>query len=159
MKTYNPTLMKNLSRQFNLKGNDNTDEISDFVQPVVEVQQPNDFQNSGASATTGTISVAVPTIEDFYLTSVSISGVKDVTCDIATGTIDISATVNGTVVKILSAAVLTLTAERFDKVIIFYPGIPVTRNTNITMTGTFTAGALSRGIEISGYTIATTKVA
>lgn len=135
-----------------------TDQIPKYVvptiQPVFEADKKIcDIVRSSVSSTTGTVTVfTTPANLDFYLNSVVAGYVKDATCDIATGSINVQANVQGTTRAFVLMPVLTTTAQD-DIVSVSFPApIKIDRSAAITITGTFTAGAMSRAICISGFT-------
>lgn len=138
--------------------------MGDAIYPSLDVTP--DFHRIGHSAsqtktTTGTSSLSLTTSPlvvpvsgaVFYLTDAVISFVKNATCDQATGSLSLSVQVDGQYVTIAGVAVLTLTAERGDCTFHFEKPIKCDLN-DVVLTGTFTAGAMSRTHTISGYWVA-----
>lgn len=123
------------------------------IQPVYEVyRRVCNVSRSVAQTTTGTFTIFTANADrDIFLTGVTLSYVKGATCDIGTGSIDMTATVKGVATNLLSLAVLTLTAQSDSMTLSFPTPIQVDRNTAVTVTGTFTAGALSRTACVHGY--------
>lgn len=113
-----------------------------------------DVNAAGNSSATGSVTVyTTPSDRDFYLTGIQYSMIKDATCDAATGTIQVGGTVNGQSVAFLRKAIITLTAQSADITREFTRPILIDRGTAISMTATFTAGAMSRGCCITGFTL------
>lgn len=108
---------------------------------------------SGSATTTGSITVfTTPTDRDFFLTNASLSYSKDVTCDVATGAINLSATIDGVSRNILSLANLTTLGQtQAGSISLNYP-VKIDRNTSITVSGSFTLGSMSRTAQIQGFT-------
>ena len=80
--------------------------------------------------------------------------VKNAACDVATGrTCSLQIQFNGATKTLLSAAVITLTAERVDKTITFNTPIKVDKNTAVVLSGAFTAGSMVRCCEITGFLV------
>jgi len=131
--------------------------LSDQIVPVIEVSprllQRSDIVRGSAVTTSGTITFfTTPTNIDFYLTSLLISYQKDATCDIASGIMDVSVTINGTGRVIASVSVLTLTAgSGYIPILLPKGGIKLDRATGVNFSGTFTVGALVRAINLTGY--------
>ena len=133
--------------------------INDSVQPVININ-PKDYrrcnivrgQTLGTSGTTTAI-YTTPSDKDFYLCNYSLSIIKDATCDIASGAITASITVDGASRIIAGIAVLTTTAQNSVITVSFNSPIRLDRNTSVSLTGTFTVGSLQRTHSIVGYTV------
>lgn len=124
------------------------------IQPTFEVNRKfcNIARSLGSSTTGNKTIFTTPSDKDFYLTSAQFAYVKDVTCDVATGAISLSATIEGTAQPVISLVLTTLTAERDNQIISFPVPLKIDRNTTIIYGGSFTAGAMSRIGLITGYT-------
>lgn len=111
-----------------------------------------DFPISANPVTTGAVTV-LTTLDrrQYYLTGVSMSLVKNATCDIATGQVGLTVVIEGVTTTVCAIAVLTLTAEAREKTVIFKDPIKLDNASIISLTGTFTAGAMSRQVTIYGY--------
>jgi len=95
----------------------------------------NNATSSSAAATL--YATPVNPAGDFFLTGVTLSFVKDATCDIATGSVAINATVNGVVRGVLSLSLLTLTAQNQSLSISLPKPLKIDKGTNIQR-GAFT---------------------
>jgi len=131
--------------------------LSNQVVPVIDVNpkhaENTNWVRTSSSTATGVLTVALPSGVDFYLTGLTLSFTKNATCDIATGKVAISGVLAGdlsTGRDLLSLAVLTLTAERDSISITFDRPILMEEGSNISVSGTFTAGAMSRCASIQG---------
>jgi hypothetical protein len=91
------------------------------------------------------------TSNDFYLTSLRVAFNKNAACDIATGTIDVTALIGGVSTIIHSSPVITLESNRLNEQYIFPHPLKIDKNTAITQSGTFTAGILVRSISVNGF--------
>lgn len=89
----------------------------------------------------------------FYITGAVLSVMKDAACDAASGVIQINYTQGGVSKSLLAIAHLTATAmyQTIDTDLVY--AIPIDLGTNITVTGTFAAGTMSRSAIIYGYEI------
>jgi len=132
------------------------------VIPVVDVSPKNatGFVVSTSGTNTGVLPISAAmlrnvTVDDsiIYLTGVYASYIKDATCDLATGAIAVycqPADV-GQNVNIISFPVIALTAQSDSIYINFRNPIKLTKNTAVTIQGTFTAGVLVRALAVHGY--------
>ena len=103
-------------------------------------------------STTGLKTVyTTPSDRDFYLTSIHLSLIANAACDIATGGVNVTATVGGASKMIIGIPIITLTAQSGNQAITFDTPIKIDRNVAITVSGTFTAGVLVRTCTITGY--------
>jgi len=129
---------------------------SRFIQPTFEcnpkVTKNANYIKASSSATSGstTIHTGVNTGE-LYILNVNLSICKDATCDIATGQVTVNGTINGVSTSICGIAVLTTTAQNQSISVSFSKPIKIDRNTSISITGTYTAGLMSRYASIIGY--------
>lgn len=151
---YNVNLFNRAIELFNIKdGIFFRPDLPFVLTPVVPVTPIAKVATEAAATTTGTVGLfTTPSDKDFYLTNATLSYAKDATCDIATGNILLSATVNGVAVGIIRLAVITLTAQQDTVSVNFNPPLKLSRSTGINLTGSFTVGTLSRGATIQGYT-------
>jgi hypothetical protein len=128
--------------------------------PVVEVSYKMSRQGvccgnqSGASGTlflsSGVLGNAT---QSFYVTQISSSFVKNAACDIASGTLAINLIPDdtGIATNIARIPLLTLTAERGDINLHFRNPLKLQNNSNITLSGTFTAGEMQRTLTAVGF--------
>lgn len=148
--------VKQLVEQFQLQPGFVSPQGGTTIVPVMEthsklVRNPDIVRHVAPTATgTNTILAAVAS-KVFVLKTATLSFSKDSTCDIATGTITLSGTVDGGTRHILALPVITLTAER-DVVNQVWPaGLELDSNSALTVTGTFTLGVCVRASNITGY--------
>lgn len=120
-------------------------------------KQFSSFSVFNGSASTGNITVTMPSTtkgQEIYLTSLMLSYVKDVTCDVGTGAIVITGTTDqaGISVSLLRSSILTLTAERDTVVLTFPYPLKLKSGTDLTVTGkNFTAGSLRADATACGF--------
>lgn len=155
MKHYNPTLSETALKKFKSKTGDMLPAfVDDKITPTVEIVPDSENIASNSTAATGTLS-ATPNItnKDLKITGIVASFSKNAACDVASGALDIRATIDGTVRNIARFAVLTLTAERDTLAISFVPALRIDRGTTIDFSGAFTAGAMARTISAFGYPV------
>lgn len=133
-------------------------QLSKEVMPVIDINpntnKKNNIVRGASSANTGSIvGYTTPTDKDFYLTNISMSYVKNATCDIATGGYGAYVNMWGEsgIQSLHQFALLTTTAQSDGISIELANPIRLQRGTNIIFDGTFTAGALMRTINVSGY--------
>lgn len=126
------------------------------ITPVYEIDKPiANLCIGGGNTTSGALTVyTTPSANaDFYLTTLHASYVKNATCDVASGRLQVTAQINGVVIELIGFPVLTTTAQQEDTVISFPYPIKLDRGTSISFTGTFTAGNMCRTGNITGYII------
>lgn len=127
--------------------------ITPNVQAVVDVSSKNlPIKAFPISGTTSGILTAYAgkTGYRLLLTGFLFSYAKDATCDIANGTMNIAATIDGIAVSIARISVLTLTAQ-YDSVFVeFNRPLLIDENTNITTSSTYTAGTMVRALTLYG---------
>ena len=158
MKHYNTSISEDAMRIFNTKSFDNiSSEVSPIIQPTIEIKRYANLILSSTATTTGAISISSPADKDFYVTGIQISYSKNVTCDIASGRMSVSVNIEGVSKHIIGFAVQTLTAENDSLSTQYTTPIKVDRGSTFSMSGSFTAGALVRVMNIQGYTVETTK--
>jgi len=129
--------------------------LNNTVQAVIDVSP--DFHKeivaiNGASSSTGTLTVytAVPK-KGLYLTGFVFALNKDATCDVASGTVNLTTTIGGISKTILGLCILTLTAQTETvSVQLRYP-IKIDPNVAVTTAITFTAGLCRRSVTLYGY--------
>ena len=129
-------------------------QLSDRIVPIIEVGKNIDeyISETAESTTTGLITAfTTPSSKDFYLVSCFMSFVKDVTCDLASSSLNVSATINGKTIRIIRMPPLTLTAERDFSSISLSTPIKLDRGTTVTLGGTFTAGNMVRSLGVHGF--------
>ena len=153
MKHYNPTISKRFVDNLNVKG-ESTNDVEEYIQPTVMISQgvTTDNVHGNTRTTTGSLAIyTTATDKDFYCVGVAVSFSKNAACDVASGALQLSMYIGGVVTYPILLSVQTLTAESGH---IFYPfvyPVKVDRNTNISFSGTFTAGAMVRSGTVFGY--------
>lgn len=109
-------------------------------------------------STSGSVVATLPNPGDrgeVYLTSISLGMIKDVACDIATGTVraDVVPAKYGVSKTLLSIPVITLTAQNnFITLSLPYP-LKIKSGTNVTISGSYTAGVMSRTVSGTGFIV------
>jgi hypothetical protein len=111
------------------------------------------ISSAGAVASGGTTIFTAPTNADAYVTSVSISIIKDVTCDMATGKFILSASLadTGASRDILAIAIISLTAQQQTASCSFPHPIKLLRGSTMVMSGTYAAGVCSRAGSVTYF--------
>lgn len=154
MKHYNTTLSETAQKKFKTKTGDMLPAfVDDKITPIVEIIPDSELIASGVGGATGTLSITPIANKDIKLAGLIASFTKNAACDVATGSLNIQVTIDGTTRIIARLAVLTLTAERDTLSISFVPALRIDRNTNIDFTGSFTAGSMARAISAFGYPV------
>lgn len=127
--------------------------VSNVVSPVWIMNPINNFCKISEKLTSGTTTVmTTSTSKKTYVTSASLGYVKDVACDVASGSISIIATINGLSMQLLRLPVLTLRADQLMTEVSF-PPILIDPGTTITIGKTFTAGTMCIVGGVRGYEI------
>jgi hypothetical protein len=158
---YNSDLTKELREGAKLQTSTDSipSQLAEKVVPVMEVNPKllkscNIIRHVNNAASGSNTIYTTPTDRDFYLVTAWLSYTKNVTCDITTGAVAITAQAEeGSAFTILGLANFTLAVESDSGQISFPTPVKLKRGTAITMSGTFTAGAMSRSGGITGYTI------
>jgi len=127
--------------------------VNTFIQPVYEVYNRSCNVSRVISAvTTGTVTLFTAIGDrDVFVTALSLSIIKDATCNIATGTIELNTTVRGVATALLAIAVISVTAQSERITISFPTPVMIDRNTAITLTGTYTLGVMARVATLEAY--------
>lgn len=158
MKHYNPTIAEDATRIFNLKNGDMMPEEIGEPVAVIPIIRQNDLTKTLNTAASGTTTIfTTDASKDTYITAFLIAYNKNAACAIGDGAMALTATINGVATVIGGIPHLDITAERqIISVTLPYP-MKVDRNTAVTLSGTFGAGACRRLATIYGYTVETTK--
>jgi len=131
--------------------------IANSIQPVIEVGKNIDqFYIESATSNSSGVSVlfTTPADQDFYLTSVQLSYHKDGACD--STVCQFNATPKGRAQEqILKTRSLTLTAKSETAFMSFPVPILLERGSQVSITGTYTAGAMNFGGSATGFTVDT----
>ena len=117
---------------------------------------PRNHRNLNISRSTNTAtSVTVYSVSSdkfFYLCSLDYGVVKDVTSDVATGRISMTATIDGVSQVIATIPILTLTAQQIIISKSFNPPLRVDKGGIITIANAAsTAGTINKSATITGY--------
>lgn len=154
--TQNKKIVANL--QDNLKLNPTTDaiprQVLPTIQPVYEAgQRITESTLSSNSTASGNLTLATTnTTRDTYITFYSLSFIKDATCDVATGSIMLVATLKGIQTVIARIPLLTLTAQSEHGVYCLEKPIRVDRGTSIYVTSdAHTAGNFVKTVNVGYY--------
>jgi len=120
-------------------------------------KQFSNFIVTGTSSSSGTLTVSFPTVSagsDTFITSLNLSFIKDATCDVGTGNLNLSIQPDGGPVStsIFRFSVITLTAQNSEISIPLPFPLKIKNNTTMTLTGTFTLGVMVRSINAVGFT-------
>lgn len=110
---------------------------------------------SGSSSTTGGFTIyTTPSNKDFYLTSIQFHVIKDVVCNMATGSVTVLGVKEGRTAEALSRlGVITLTAQD-DVVAVAFPNpIKLDRDSTISSTVSYAAGVMVRTVVLSGLLV------
>jgi len=141
---------------FSASGEKIPNETLDKVQLTYNLnRQFSTFIVSTSSSATGTTTLTLTGIPgDIYITSINLSLIKDATCDIATGKFQGTATTDlGVATALVGIAMLTLTAQSENIYVSFPYPIKLKSGTNMSFAKTFTAGALSFGVSVTGFNV------
>lgn len=130
--------------------------IGNTIIPVIEVNPKvvkTGAVKTGYRTTSGGVTMlTTPAAQDLYVTDVSFSIIKDAACDLATGPIQITGTINAGQVSLIEIAGITLTAQSNTQQVHFSHPIKMDRNTSISITNqTYTAGVMIRTCTLSYF--------
>ena len=132
-------------------------QLAEKVVPVIDVHPDHnrianvvvsDILANGTSATLYT----TPTDRDFYLTSATLSTIKDATSTSTASAIEITPQV-GLATKILSIVGLTLTAQNFSIATSFNCPILLKRGSSINITNSTNVANITSRAAITGYIV------
>lgn len=125
-------------------------QIANTIQPVVNIN-PNNYRliettkSSAVTATGANTIFTTSATRDTYLVGYVFACTKNALCDVASGTIILSAFVSGgNSISISRLPVLTLTAQDTTITHTFNNPIKIDRNTPVQMSGTYAAGSMVR---------------
>jgi hypothetical protein len=132
--------------------------LSTQIVPTVEINpllvKPSEPLGFNTSSTTGSMVIFTSGVGYItYLTSLSFSFIKDATCDIADGKIDVSTTVDGKLSNIGTLAVFTLTAQSGSMQLVFPHPLRIDPGASVSVGGSFSVGKLQRSANAQGFTI------
>jgi len=165
MRSPNPTpiIIKNndiqITEQLVAKLEQYTDQLPKTINPNLQMtlevnpwlqRQATIVKNASSGATSATI-YATPALINFYLCSVSLSVIKDVTAtSVKTA---VNATIKGTATDILAIPGITLTVQNQSATITFDKPIPIDNSTNITLTNSTNAANILANATITGFEV------
>jgi hypothetical protein len=116
------------------------------------------FVSSFESGTTGSITATTPTISSatqrIFLTSIDCHLIKDATCDLTTGAVNVILTpADQGVTKIIALfSTIALTAQSEHITLALTYPLELKPNTSVIVGGTFSLGVCRRSIAITGFT-------
>jgi hypothetical protein len=133
MKHYNQSLAFELAKILNIKGDNVSSDIEDYIQPVIEVNPRLNkvgfaFVGTSTNATSSTI-FTTSSSNDTYITAMILSVIKDVTSQ--SSVTNISVTINGASVIICSIPSITLTVQNQSVSIQLTNPIKIDKGTNV----------------------------
>lgn len=150
--------MQRVTRSQTLEGIPNR--TTDFVQPVIEVnpdkyRQLNLSISSVRSTSGGTAIYSGVTTQDVFITHIIFGVIKDATCDNASGSITLTAGIDGygSNATVATLPVLTLTAQN-SNIVLDFTSCPLRLKKGGTINfanDTFTVGNMIRTAHIFGY--------
>lgn len=134
-------------------------QLADKVVPVMEVNpkllRRTNLIKSNIRSTSGNHSIytSPATGQDVFLETFTISMIKDVICDAATGSFNVNITVDGATIDVFRLPIITLTAQSSSIVLTLPHPVKIDRNSSVLMTGTFAAGVCVRSLSCTGYIV------
>ena len=149
MQTYNQIIGQNVQRQFRTKG-ENIVKVNDEIQPTIEVFTPCNIVRSGTATNSTTATIyTTPTNQDFYLTAVTLSYIKDVTSTSTSSAI--TATIDGITQSILRIPQISVTVGSGTMSLSFPIPIKLDRGFNIAVVNATNIANISANGCIIGY--------
>jgi len=147
------------ARIFDAKVGETPTEVLPYITPTIELIPKANITSTVSRTATGSSTIyTTPSDKDFYLTNINLGMIKDVACDVATGTVTVTAVIDGVSKSILGLPVISLTAQQInDNIDLQRVPLKIDRGTNISMSSTYTVGVMVRTCTINGYTVETTK--
>ncbi len=145
-----------------VRGNSSTNrvptQLSNVIQPTIEINPliviENNYSKTGATTATGTLTILTTSPDkDTYITNIQVGLAKDVACDIATGSMNLTGTKDGGSIVLARIPLITLTAQNNNHSVTFAKPIKLDRSTTITLGGTYAAGVCVRTACINGFEI------
>lgn len=151
----NTSINLDMNRIFDLKG-ENTNLVSDIIQPTVEIKRIcNICRAGGGTNTTPNTIYTTPADKDFYLTAAQISFSKD--AGNTTNQVALNVTIEGVSRQFLILA-CTSSVQQNDSIAQNFPNpVKIDRNTSITLTSTNVTAVIRLDATIQGYTTETIK--
>lgn len=159
-KIYNSDCTKGLAQNAGIQQSAEKvpNELAEKIVPTFETN-PKLLRNSsglygGSSQASGTMNISNVAIagKRTFLTYVQACYVKDAANDRATGIISVGCTPKGKgPTDMIIFPIITLTAQEGNQIAVLNPPLELEPNTNITFTGTYAAGVMSRGLSVYGF--------
>lgn len=151
----NPSISMWLQRIFNFKSQDRvSSQVGELSVPVINIEPICNIVRHSNTTSSGDITIyTTPTGKSFYLTSYGLSHMKDATCDVASGSLGLQATIDGVTRVLVNSSSITLTAGSAYRTNTLRFPIKLDAGTAIIMNGTFTLGVLIRNAFIIGYEV------
>jgi len=121
--------------------------------PVIEVN-PKIVKNAlvanyELTNTTSATIITTPLNQDYYITSISLALIKDVTST-STST-DVRVSIGGKVIKLLTIPSITLTAQTLTHNIVFPHPLKIDRGVNVTLNNSTNVANISATVNISYF--------
>jgi len=159
-KIYNSTLTKELIEGARIQSSTDAvpGELAEKVIPVMEVNPKmlrvcNIVKSTSATnATTATV-YTTPTDKDFFLCSVELAVIKDVTSTSTVSGINVTTPEAGVATNILSISGITLTPQSDTTSLAFNTPILLKRGTGVQLTNATNVGNIRSDACITGYTV------
>lgn len=149
MKHYNTNISEELTRTLNLKGESVDEDVGGLFVNIPFMPRITVIKGNSATNATASTIYTTPTDRDFYLTSATLSVIKDATSTSVLSSITMY--VDGAVVLPLKISGITLTPQS-ESVTISYPfPIRLDRGTIITCTATTNIANIRVDGVITGY--------
>lgn len=121
--------------------------------PVLDINPKEAVSLFTSKDTTGSFTLTPDVTRNFRISTISYSYFKDAACDIATGFIGVTITLNGGTQSVVLIPVTTLTAEKEIITLQFPFPLIIDKGSSVACTVSFTAGVLKQRIHVSGYYI------
>lgn len=156
MKHNNPSIGEDSLRLFNLKTGDALSEISPIIQPSIEILPRINIarQVTATNATSATV-YTTPTDKDFYLCTVQLAFIKDVT---STSTqLAMTTTIDGVACTLIRVPHITLTVGQGSTSISYPIPVKIDRGVTIAVTSSTNVANVAVSGVITGYTVETVK--
>jgi hypothetical protein len=132
-------------------------QLMDKVTPIIDCTPRShrivNWQAKDTHSVTGArIIFGTHAVKDTYITKVIYSIIKDATCDVPSGSVNISCVVEGKAYYLCNTAILTLTAQQDTQVVNSITPIKLDKNTDVNFANVaYTVGLFVRAVIIEGY--------
>jgi len=157
-KNYNNSFGLWLRDMFCIKGQDQSSEYSDVIQPVIHlIPRRSDIRHAFANkiTTTSVTMLTTPADIDFYLCGYTLSVTKDVTADLTNTRL--RGVINGVSFDFAGISGLTTTAQNSSIAGDLSFPVKLDRNSTILLIGAFTVGTANQTASVYGFTMETGK--